>query len=275
MISRSGTKGESVDMVFTVRGTAEFGAAVTAVEAESPESFEGLFRQNPKVEPEFVDTCNPETSIWTATISYRPPSYSKPQQTVVAVGSRRLDIDTTGGTRHITQGLGSNNGVIWRFPSSISDLGGAIGDDGKLNVTGVDVSAPSCKITVTDARLSASSMYLKDAYKLNSCVNSSSLTLSDDYISLTFDAGEVLYLGYTLRRRTDGIELVHQFDCMPNQAQQVIGAITIPAKDAWDYLWFQYEPVTDGSRFFMYPLAAYINRVYRRGNLNVLGLGNA
>ncbi len=272
--SRSGTKGESIDLRFVVRGTADYSDVVTAIDSTAPASFEGLFKQTPKIEPEYVDTVHPERGIWKITVPYRPASYSKPQQLVVPVGSRRIDIDTTGGTRHLTQGVGSNNGVIWKYPTEIDDLDGAIGDDGKGNVAGVDVAAPACRITVTDVRTSVTTTYLRTCINRQDCVNDSTLVLSDDKISLSLSAGEALYLGYTMRNRSDGVELVHQFDCIPNQDAATIGGIPVPAKKGFDYLWFQYQLQTDGARYFTAPVAAYINQVYLYKDLSLLGLGS-
>ncbi len=272
MASRSGTKGESIDLVYVVRNTADYDAVVAAVEATAPASFSGLFRQNPKVVPEFVDTAQPDTGLWKVTVPYRSPSYTKLQSTV-PVGSRRIDIDTTGGTRHITQGVGPSNGVVWRFPAEIDDLDGAIGDDGNGKVAGVDIAAPACHLTVTDVRSSVTTTYLRTCFNRQDCVNDATLILSDDKRSFSFAAGEALYLGYTMRDRDDGVELVHQFDCMPNQVSDTIGGIVVPEKKAFDYLWFQYQLQTDGSRYFTAPVAAFINQVYLEKDLSLLGLG--
>lgn len=113
-----------------------------------------------------------------------------------------------------------------------------------------------------------------------------------------FDAGEVLYLGAT-GGQTEGTKwrLTHKFAMSPNEGKKYYGgvaglseAIEVPKKGGWEYLWVSYRwkevsfpaqqlvagaAATTETILVQVPHCVYVQRVYKSGNFNLLGVGGA
>lgn len=254
--SRRWSTGEqdSMEMLFTLIGTASDTAALTHVEAETPLTYEGMIRQGIHLDPEWTDEVT-DAGQWTVTVRY-------------GLYESTFTFDTTGGSQHITQGLGTI-GAYAPSGKTAPNFGGAIGVTND-NVEGVDITVPVYSFSETH--------YLPDevvtpAYKatlffLTGRVNND--------VWKGFQAGEVLFLGASgSKRGGDNWEMSYRFASSPNVVDLTIGEITGIAKMGWDYLWVRYEDAEDATAKTLVkkPAAVYVERVYEWGDFSLLGIG--
>ena len=162
-------------------------------------------------------------------------------------------------------------------PGPAPDFKGAIGvtTDG---VEGVDITVPVFSFAVTRymAPASVTTAYVGNLYQLTGKVNSGNFTVTlDNGVTLSFNAGECLFLGASGSKRGDeDWEITFRFAGSPNKTNLTIGDITVPAKAGWEYLWVRYSDQEDGDAKALVkrPIAAYVEKVYDAGNLSLLGL---
>jgi hypothetical protein len=197
---------------------------------------------------------------------------------------RSRSFDTSGGTQHITQaqttGSGGTLDFEKRFPSTATNMSGAIGVDGN-GVNGVDIVVPQLTWTETyDVPSSyVTSTYIKSVAALTGSVNNDAFR--------TFAAGEVLFLGASGSQEWDEQKgngpwsLSFKFAASPNAGSgQTIPAITIGSisgitKNGHEYLWVRYENASDSTSLYQQPKAVYVDRVYPDKNFSGLGIGTA
>ncbi|HON68242.1 MAG TPA: hypothetical protein PLS23_17275 [Phycisphaerae bacterium] len=264
--SRQYTEGQSAELLYTIRGTADEGAAVSSLAATSPGEFQGMVRQPLSVEPVHIDTTHPDTCLWTGTVHYAPFEYPDPPQT----GDSSFSFDTGGGTQHITQSLQT----VGRYAASgtAPDFGGAIGVTHD-NVEGVDITVPVYNFSETHY-LPASQVtnaYKGTLFQLTGKVNNAPFR--------GLAAGECLFLGASGSRRgtgpDDDWEITFRFAGSPNRTGISVGPITGISKKGWEYLWVRYADAEDtGSNTLVkQPVAAYVEKVYEDGNFAALGIG--
>jgi hypothetical protein len=219
-----------------------------------------------------------------ATVVYRPLEAAtavssggrEPKHDPGTDGSDSSDIigpewsfDTQGGTRHITQSLetrykGATGGV------TAPDLRRIIGLS-RDKVEGCDVVSSDLKFSCTYKQCKFTFTYLRNLVKLTATTNTKNL--------LTFAPGEVLFLG-AAGHYTDGDGWVIQY-FFSIRANEVVtgtgssqGIELIPAgenagvfstvKDGHDYVWFSYEDGVISGFTIQKPVAAYVERVYKR-----------
>ena len=176
--------------------------------------------------------------------------------------------DTSGGTMHMNQSLGTSA----KAPNDAPDFGGAIGVDGDGNVAGVDVTMPvfNFEETHTLAGTVVTDAWKKKVAALTGTVNSSAFR--------GFEAGEVLFLGAAGSKRSKKAsanwEITFRFAVSANQAQLKIGDLTIANKRGWDYLWVSYKTAVagNGKSLVKKPAAAYVEKVYPDGDFGTLGI---
>lgn len=183
-------------------------------------------------------------------------------------GQWTWDFDTTGGTVHITHAKEERA----RFPAATApDLGGVIGLDGD-QVAGTDIVIPAMKINVQykHEKGEITIPQAKFLASITGTVNSAPF--------LTFEAGEVLFLG---ARGSDGTEaeasVGYQF-AMSANASGTIGGIGGVVKRGHDHAWIRYQDstVTIGgeTRPVRKSAAVYVDRVYEEIDLaGALGFG--
>lgn len=60
---------------------------------------------------------------------------------------------------------------------------------------------------------------------------------------------------------------------VPDSSVGAGDGLIVTTKDGWDYLWVYYEPVETEDVVGRQPLAAYVERVYKRTDFRRLGIG--
>ncbi len=265
--SRSLVDGESAELIYAIRGTASQNAAMTELKATAPAMFEGLYRQKPRIEPEFVDASNDDVCIWIATVNYGSLEFSTPQ-----TGDSAFSFDTGGGTQHITQSLQT----VEKYPNTPQNPGdpvapnmqGAIGVAGD-NVEGVDITVPVYTFTEThyiDAAI-VDNAYKATLFGLTGKVNNAPFK--------GLAGSECLFLGASgsYRESEDDWEITYSFAGSPNRTNFPVGGITGIDKMGWEYLWVLYENAVDEEQIIKKPSAVYIEKVYEYGDFSALGIG--
>lgn len=260
------TDGKSGELLYTIKGTDDRAAAITALKAASPTTLGDLIRQPVQVDPLFIDTANPDACLWTGTVSYAPTDYQEPP----ATGDSSFSFDTGGGTQHITQSLG----MIQKYAASgtAPDYKGAIGVT-KDSVEGVDVTVPVYTFSETHyiAAADVDDTYKGKLFNLTGRVNLATFR--------GLAAGECLFLGASGSRRgtgpDDDWEITFRFAGSANATGLSVGSITGIDKKGWEYLWVRYQDEVDETAQAMVkrPVAAYVEKVYKDGNFADLGIG--
>ena len=165
-------------------------------------------------------------------------------------GGSGYSFETGGGTRHLTMSRGST-----RFPSNAPDYGGAICVDSDGTVHGVDVTMPALTFTINKVYSSFSASDVARVASYTGKVNSGSFE--------GFAAGEVLFLGASGGKRSDGKwEISYKFSVSPNESAFSVGSINVGAKQGWDYAWVRYEDEVSGNAVVRKPAAVYVESVY-------------
>ncbi len=263
--SRESTTGTSaqVDLAYVVEGTDDDLVAKAALLAESPSSYDGLVRQTAHIDP-----VGP--GLWDALVRYGRPENQQPQ-----AGEASFSFDTTGGSQHITQ---SRQTVQKYAPAdqTAPDFGGAIGVTHD-NVEGVDIQVPVFSFSVTKyiPNSQMTGAYIGQLYANTGRVNDASFTVNVDGVTLTFAAGECLFLGATGGKRgADDWELTFRFAGSPNASDLTVGSITGISKKGWEYLWVRYGDSEDtaAKAVVKKPIAAYVEKVYETGSFGSLSL---
>jgi hypothetical protein len=260
--SRAGSDDE-IELVFVVEGTDDDGAARAALAAQAPGTYGTLVRQTPTIEP-----VGP--NLWEGKAKYIKPEFSQPQ-----TGDSSFSFDTTGGSQHITQ---SRQTIQKYAPSgqTAPDFGGAIGVTHD-NVEGVDIQVPVFSFSVTkyipNAQMTGA--YIGHLYANTGRVNDASFTVNVDGVTLTFAAGECLFLGATGGKRgDDDWELTFRFAGSPNATNLTVGTITGINKKGWEYMWVRYADTEDAAAKAVVkkPIAVYIEKVYENGSFGNLSV---
>ena len=211
---------------------------------------------------------------WQVTISYEKQGADDDDQRDPLKRSRSFD--TSGGTQHKTQaysvGSGSTLDFEYRYPSSATNMSGAIGVDDN-SVHGVDVVVPALTWTETyDVPHSyVTANYIKTVAGLTGTVNNAAFR--------SFEAGEVLFMGASGSQEWDDQKgngpwsLSFKFAASKNETGITIGSISGIQKKGWHYLWVRYETASDTSSVFQRPKAVYVSKVYQEGSFSGLGIG--
>lgn len=209
---------------------------------------------------------------WQVTISYEKGGAEDGTEPL----KRARSFDTTGGTQHITQacsvGSGGTLDFEKRFPSSATNMSGAIGVDSN-GVNGVDIVVP---------QLSWQESYdVPNAYVTSAWIRGvSGITGTTNNASFRgFDAGEVLFVGCSGSQEWDDQRgrgpwsLSFRFVASKNVTGQTIGSITGIEKKGHEYLWVRYEDAVSGSTLLKQPKAVYVSKVYKDSDFSALGIG--
>ena len=261
--SRTSTTGpnRTTELRYIVRGTADHSDAKAALEAATEPVYDGLRRRNCEVEPSFVDETNPDDCIWNGTVHYEVPG-KRPD-----TGDTVFSFDTTGGTQHITQSIGT----VGRYApegKSPGDHKGAIGATHD-SVEGVDIFTPAFKVNATryvaDALVTPT--YRGNLFSLTDRVNNADFTI---WGFGNFNAGELLFLGAQGTQRASGEDWEIQFSFLasPNKTGITVGDIEDIEKKGWEYMWVRYADAEDGDAkaVLKRPEAAFVEQVYEYGD---------
>lgn len=251
---RSGEGSESLEnpshvLIFSVHGTDDDAAVRTLVEATVPTTYLGLTL----ADYDFRPLGN---QLWEVSVHYGLQKRTNESST---------SFDTTGGTAHRTQSLQTMGS--YAVPGvTPPDFQGAIGVSGD-QVEGIDVTVPAFKWQRTKFWPAAAitPAYVLTVADLTGKVNQA---LFDG-----FAADTVLFLGATgSQRGKDDWEITYQFAYSPNVTGLAAGGITGIAKKGWEYLWFLYRDDVDQHSLVKRPYAAYVERIYERGDFSLLSL---
>ena len=195
---------------------------------------------------------------------------------------RSRSFETSGGTMHITQ---AEEEFVYSAsgPTGPSQFN-AIGVDGD-SVAGVDITIPSLQWTESYDVPSTyvTPAYIKGVAALTGTVN--------DATFRTFQKGEVLFVGCNGNQEWDEEKgdgpwrLSFKFVASPNRGLPTgaSGPETAPkieinsiqvTKSGHDYLWVRYEDDVDDNTLLKKPKHIYVNKVYRDGDFDALGIGS-
>jgi hypothetical protein len=212
-------------------------------------------------------------NAWQVTINYEKtgaePSTPDPMK-------RARSFDTTGGTQHITQAVSVGSGGTLdfekRFPSTATNMSGAIGVDAN-GVSGVDIVVPQLQwqeqYDVPNAYVTAA--YVRGVAGITGTTNNASFR--------GFDAGEVLFVGCSGSQEWDSEKgsgpwaLSYRFVASKNVTGQTIGSISGIEKKGHEYLWVRYEDSVSSNTLLKQPKAVYVSKVYKDSDFSLLGLG--
>ncbi len=89
--SRPSSTGQeaSVDLHYTIRGTADDVAAKAALLSAAPAEYDGLVRQTARIEPVHIDAANGAACVWDGTVRYGRYAGSSPNASRRASSTRR------------------------------------------------------------------------------------------------------------------------------------------------------------------------------------------
>ncbi|QNN24030.1 hypothetical protein HED60_17720 [Planctomycetales bacterium ZRK34] len=189
---------ESAELLYLIRGTSDDAVARSSLSAAAPVTHDGLPISNIEVEElEGLDA-------YLGTVQYAPPDFEPPAEP-------SFSFDTSGGTQHITQSLGT----VGMYPApggNAPNFGGAIGVT-QDSVEGVDITIPVYTFSETHY-LSAGTV--TNAYK-GTLFNLTGKVNSGGFKGLA--AGECLFLGASGSQRGVGEdwEITFRFAGSPNK----------------------------------------------------------
>lgn len=264
--SRSSLDGDNPfrERLYTLRGSSDDAAIRAHVLANTATALELLPRKSVEIEVITADTVS-DDGLYKAIVTYGLLVGMFP-------GESSFSFSTMGGIQHITQSISS---------VSRTALEGAVAPNfkGAINVTPDSVAGTD--IPVSTYAFEEQHVFLDSAidntYKgrlavLTGRVNGSSYK--------GFSAGEVLFLGVQGRQRKDGSDnwdLDFAFAASPNQTDIIVGAITVPSKWGWEFLWVKYQDIisTESTSKFLVkqPQAAYVEKVFILDDLEDVGIG--
>jgi hypothetical protein len=255
-------------LAWRIWGSYDRAAVQSQAESLAPSSLDGKPRTSVRV------VEDPGGGVWLAEATYAPVEY-----TTQASGGSTFEFDTTGGTVHITH---SKQTVTTSYGSGYSTsntpaFANAIGvaEDGTID--GVDVTVPQFSFTVTHAfaKSSFTASYINTLYGLTGKVNDYDCTITVNGTSLTFDAGELLFLGARGGIRDASVaEVTYAFVASPNVTNQTVAGVTGINKNGHEYVWVYYKKAEDtGSKSLApKPAAVLVERVYDSGNFASLNI---
>jgi hypothetical protein len=256
----------SAELTYIVRGTDSDTTARSNLLSGSPLLHDGLKRDDAEVEEIAPNT-------WLGTVRYVASESAQP-----VGGETSFSFETRGGTQHVTQSLATvASYAAPGLPGGAPDFRGAIGVT-ESGVEGVDIAVPVFNFTSTFYTGSVTQGYVENLYALTGRVNSGTFTTTIDAgVTMSFAGGEVLFLGAAGSRRgapgsDQPWELNLAFAASPNVTGLTLGDITGIAKKGWEYLWARYQAAEDTTAKVLIhkPTAAYVERVYREGDFNLL-----
>jgi hypothetical protein len=188
-----------------------------------------------------------------------------------------ITFDSTGGREKIWYSKETSNSIAIAGQTAPDFKGGI--NVSKTGVEGVDIVVPVFKFSITrsfrlaDLRLDAGKSWLDQWWSYTGYVNSTELTLSYRGISLTFKRRELLFTGVRGGQSgKENVKLTFSFEASKtgNDVSVGNGAIIVPIKRGWDYLWVDYFETTSNNALIQSPRAAYVERVYNEIDFRTL-----
>lgn len=213
-------------------------------------------------------------SAWIWEAHYVEPDLADLNNKLATLGSglgveEIASFDTTGSTAVIFA-TSSDPAILSRYGTNPTDHKGAINVT-KNEVKGTEIVVPALKLTykVRLPKATITGAYIKTLARLTGTTNNA--TFKTDWA-----AGELLFLGATGQRgtKTDP-EVTFHFAASENVTGMTIGEIAGIAKKGHDYLWVEFEQVSDATAVALArrPKAVYVHKVYREAAWAALGIG--
>ena len=238
------------ELKYYITGTASEATALTTLEGEAPDPWQGLARKSCRVSPH-----GEMAGAWEGIATYVPVEDVEQE-----VGESTVRFSTGGGSQHITASYATK-----KYPAATApDYKNAIGVT-KDSVEGVDIITPKFEWseTHTIAAASVTTAYISTLRNLTGKTN--------DATWQGYAAGEVLFLGVEGAKRGDGDwELTFNFAAGVNIASMIVGGITGVNKKAWEYLWVRFEDKEDAGALVKQPVAVYVEEVYEEDDFTGL-----
>lgn len=255
--SRSGTDGESYRFVFTVLEEDDPTAAIAAVLAEVPLTFDGLVLQRCTYQ-EIAE------EHYEVTVPYGKAQEEEEQ----ATGSVTRDFQIALESAHIVRSRATINSYA-KSGSTAPNYKQAINVQKDGTVEGTDVLVPTYGFGVT---IRPENSAVTEAYRLLAAQLVGMVNLTEFE---GFDPGQVLFAGASGgERNPEDSELRLEFLVRRNETSLTIGEIEDIEKDGWDYLWCLYDKKEEGAgddkRIVLDPVAVYVEEIFPRGDLTVL-----
>lgn len=237
------------DLIYIIGGTASEATALTELENEAPDPWQGLARSTTEVEP-YPDLA--ETWIGTAT-------YIPVEDVEQEVGADTVRFSTGGGSEHITSSY-----LTVAYPGGSPDYHNLIGVTAD-SVEGVDIVVPkftwSETLTVADASMTAA--YIANLRLVTGKTNHAAWR--------AYLINEVLFLGVEGQKRGDGNwDLTYNFAAGINQTNITVAGIANVDKKAWEYIWLRYDDAVDAGHLIKTSTAVYVEKVYEDENFALL-----
>lgn len=212
-----------------------------------------LYRQDIKVNPRGY-------GVFSVEVPYAPREKES--------GEYQISFDTSGGSLRITNSKQTIAKYARPDQPAPPDMGGAIGVNGD-DVEGAEVTIPALRLDVsfTHPEGIITLAAIKNLARWTGKVNSAPF--------LTFDPGEVLFLGASGSEGTDVETTIrYSFACSENIVGQIVGDITVASKKGWEVAWIAYEDHVEDGKPAKRPKWVYVERVYETINLaQALGFG--
>lgn len=210
-------------------------------------------------------------------------SQVRPRQFSFQTGGGSEKIEYSRSTEHwYSRPEGTETGEDQRDLADTPDFHSAINVT-KSSIEGISIKTAQFgfKITKSWAPEDIDGIYLRSLEWLTTTVNNTPTTFSIDGIDMEFLAGELLFEGADGQRASDGrYELTYSFAVSRNitpgdpDSWRNAGPLTITEKDGWDLIWIYSEETTDSATHTLVrtPIAAYVERVYKRTDFSDLEL---
>jgi hypothetical protein len=234
-----------------------------------------------------LDVTNLGSGWYEATAGYGNAGINQYEDTGITTGTGPtalvfapgvLSFDTTGGSEHITQAWTdtadpSDYVMGYATVGDAPDLRGAINANAE-SVQGVDITVPSFQFTETwmapaSYLIGGASPAIKKIYEMTGKVNKTKFR--------TFEQGEVLFLGARLdtSRSQTMVAVTFSFAVRLNRIGFDVGGISDVDKYGWDYMWVEYETISDSDVAIRKPRYVYVARVYEHADFThpTTGLG--
>lgn len=243
-----------------------------AVQAAAPAWIESAQRNTAEV----VDL--PDGDCCDIAVTYNEPSTPDPKKQR-QVGDERWAFEASTGEITATTALEQVAVVDETTGAALTPyIADQIGWNGKFGAesacAGVSVYAPSTRLTcrrTVAAATAQTQTFEQNIVDLQRHVNSSTFH--------GYSAGQVLFLGASVSEEyynDDGdllVDVNYSFAVRANEAATVIGQVTLPAKNGWDYAWTitAFDPVTGKNE----TVAGVVSRVYDTADLTTLGIGGS
>ena len=257
----------------------DLGAATTAdilraVQTNAPATIEAAVRGTCElVTLPKADCCDVAVNYTAATAQKIDPKSKR------KVNDEKWTFESTTGEITATVAL-SQIAIVDETPGAAltASIGDMIGWNGKFGTesacSGVSVHTPStrlmCRRTVA-AATAQTTAFEQGIVNLQRHVNSATFH--------GYAAGQVLFLGASVGEEYYNenddllVDVTYQFAVCANEASRVIGGVTLPAKDGWDYAWTITE--FNAATGKMETVCGVVSRVYEYADLTTLGIGGS